>query len=478
MMAASRTRRKAAPRRWHVAPPPEPSAAAAAEELRRALRVSAVCARILVRRGYTQTGDAKAFLSRNLDLLHEPHLLPDMDRAVARIAEAVEKNQKVVLFGDYDADGLTATALLDRFFGLVKSREHTGVQVESLVPERKHGYGLSAEAATAIKHHKPDLLITLDNGISAHGPLDTLAHAGTECIVVDHHHIGANLPRAVAVINPKRRDGGCNYPFTDLCGAGIAFKLAWALAVHFSHNRTVTKEFRAFLLDAVALAGIGTLADVVPLVGENRVLAHQGLLALQRTRAPGLRALMGLCAIRGTPRVSDVTFRIAPRLNAAGRCGEVTAALELLLTADPARADDLATLLDGYNAERQDIESRILEEARQQALDVLERKPDCCAFVLESADWHDGVIGIVASRIVEEFHRPALLLSVDRGSKVARGSGRSIRGLRGTGNAERSGCGPVQGPGGVGAVRHREPAAAAGGVWRFDQQSAAVDGQG
>lgn len=421
------SRRKAVPSRWRM-PPRDDAQEAAAVSLARALQLSPLCARLLARRGYDSAEKAGDFLSRRMDLLHAPELLPDMAPAVARIAEAVEKGQKLVLFGDYDVDGLAATALLERFLRVVKAGAPGGFQVEAFVPARKDGYGLNAAAVAAIRRRQPDVLITLDNGVSAHQCLEDLAQAGIDCIVVDHHHIGADVPKARAVINPKRRDGQ-SYPFDELCGAGIAFKLAWALAVHFSHDKKVTPEFRAFLLDAVALAGAATVADVVPLVGENRVLAHHGLLALGRTPMPGLRALLARCNVKGAPKAHEVAFRLAPRLNAAGRCGEVAEALELLLTEDPARAATLAAALDGYNSQRQQIEDQILEEARAQALAALAQRPDCRALVLDSPTWHQGVIGIVAARIVEEFSRPALLLTVDGASQVARGSGRSVKGV-------------------------------------------------
>ncbi len=423
---ASTAKPTAAPARWQFAAPVGVDAAAI-DALARALKLSPIVARLLVRRGVENAEQAEKFLSRRFDLLHDPALLPDIVPAVARIARAVEKGERIVLFGDYDADGITATALLARFFALLKQQSRYAFHVDARVPERKHGYGLSPEAVESIRARKPELLITLDNGISAHDALDKLAESGIDCIVVDHHHVHGELPRAVAVINPKRRDS--NYPFNELCGAGIAFKLAWALAVHFSQNKKVTPEFRTFLLDAIALAGMGTIADIVPLTDENRVLAHQGLLALNRTRSPGLCALIETAQLKGPVKASDVGFRLAPRLNAAGRCGEVSEALELLLTDDPIRAAELAAMLDRYNAERQDIQTRIAEEARHQALKLLEKGPERRALVLDSADWHHGVIGIVASRIVEEFHRPALLLAIDAETKLARGSGRSIRGL-------------------------------------------------
>ena len=427
-VARSSRRRKAAPGRWEM-PAADASAAALAERLASALDLNPSCARILVRRGIASLDDASHFLLRRMDTLHDPARLPDIQAAVARIAEAVEKKQHIVLFGDYDVDGITSTALLTRFFRVLSQKLHTEIRVTPCVPERRDGYGLSANAAQRIAALEPGLLITLDNGISSSAVIADFKSRGIDCIVVDHHHIGEGLPAAVASINPRRRDGGCDYPFTELCGAGVTFKLAWALAVHFSHNVRVTPEFRTFLLDAQALVAFGTLADVVPLTGENRILAYHGLVALERTRMPGLKALLKVSSIAGRPAPRDVSFRIAPRINAAGRCGHADEGLAILLTDDEAQAQELAARLDGYNSTRQGIEEQILGDARRQAQEQLQALPDCRAFVLHSPGWDVGVIGIVASRIVEEFHRPAILLAVNPETNSAHGSGRSIRKL-------------------------------------------------
>jgi single-stranded-DNA-specific exonuclease len=422
---AETIRRNSAVRRWIFPESAVPERQAA--ELARTLRISPVLARLLLRRGFDTPDAADAFLTRNLMQLNDPATLPDIDAAVKRVQRAVEKGERILLFGDYDADGLTATALMGRFFRTLKEFTRGNFTVECRVPQRAHGYGLSPESVALLLEWKPDLLITLDNGISAHDALDAFAQRGIDCIVVDHHHVGETLPRAVAVVNPKRRDSA--YPFDDLCGAGIAFKFAWALAVAFSKSRKAAPELRHFLLDALALAGIGTIADVVPLVRENRVIAHQSLVALGRSQWPGLKALLRNAAVEGLPRCSDVGFRIGPRLNAAGRCGDVAEALELLLTDDAARADALAAKMEQYNTERQGIEQAILEDARRQALLALQADAGLAGLVLSSDGWHPGVIGIVASRIVEEFYRPTLMLSVDGASGLARGSGRSISGF-------------------------------------------------
>ncbi|MFH0940169.1 MAG: single-stranded-DNA-specific exonuclease RecJ [Planctomycetota bacterium] len=430
-MAASTTtgRRRYQSRRWDIALAPHDSEKSLIDGLAAELRVSNVCARILYRRGYRNAASTNFFFSRKMDLLHDPHLLPDIAKAVARIAEAVEKQQKVLLFGDYDVDGIAATILLARFLRLLRRQRNSQFEIDALVPERRHGYGLNAEALRNILQRKPDLLILLDNGINSQSAVAQLAKAGIDCIIVDHHQLGETLPNAVAVINPRRKDNGCQYPFEELCAAGLTFKLVWALAVHFSQNKKVSADFKAFLLDAFALAGAATLADVVPLIGENRVLTHHGLTALARTRSPGLRALIVNAQLSDPLSTTDVTFRIAPRLNAAGRCGQAAEALELLLTDDPDRVAALAALLEGYNTTRQNLENKILQEARQQALLTLKETPNCRSLVLDSADWNIGIIGIVASRIVEEFGRPTLLLCSDKKKGIAQGSGRSIKKL-------------------------------------------------
>ena len=430
--------RPTAHRRWEFAPRSTDDAAIRA--LASGLKISEISARILFNRGFTSAPAAEGFLSRRMDLLHDPAKLPDIEKAVARIAEAIEKKQRIVLFGDYDADGVTATALLARFFNFLNGKPPLRVAFDAMVPERKNGYGLGAQAVQDVLARKPALLITLDNGISAVEAIDALNAAGVDCIVVDHHLPGDTLPRAVAVINPKRTDAGNSYPFSELCGAGVTFKLVWALAVHFSQNKKVTPDFRQFLIEAMALAAIGTVADVVPLIDENRVLVHHGLKMLLSTTQPGLRALLEISRLipgrsdkfakeKTAISPGDVGFRLGPRINAAGRCGSAADALELLLTNDPARAAELAQKLEAFNGERQKIEEGIIAEARAQAQETLAARPLCCGFVLGSDGWHQGVIGIAASRIVEEFYRPVLLLAINRESGVAHGSGRSIRNL-------------------------------------------------
>ncbi|HYF50221.1 MAG TPA: single-stranded-DNA-specific exonuclease RecJ, partial [Planctomycetota bacterium] len=411
---------------WAFATALDAEQSRAAALLAQALRCSPAIARILVRRGYTTPQEVHVFRQRRMDSLLDPDLLPDMALAVARIAEAIEKKQSILLFGDYDVDGISATALLARFLKLVQQRK-PGFKVTARVPERRHGYGLSPEAVRQIRELKPDLVVTLDNGSTSHAAVDALNADGIDSVIVDHHTLEAKLPAAHAVINPKREDS--TYGFRELCGAALSFKLAWALAKHFSHDRRVTPEFKAFLLDAMALAATGTIADVVPLRGENRVLAWHGLDALSKTKLPGLRALMQVAQIEGLPTATDISFRIGPRINAAGRCADAAHALDLLLTDDPQRATELAARLNDCNTERQAIESRMLEEARAQAQARIANDPQCRGLVLHSKEWQHGLVGIVAARMVEEFNRPSLLLALNAETGVAQGSGRSIRGL-------------------------------------------------
>jgi single-stranded-DNA-specific exonuclease len=391
--------------------------------LRHALKLTAPVARVLVRRGYSRPDDAERFLAKRLSDLRDPFLLPDMGAAASRLAEAVRRRERVVLFGDYDVDGLSSTALMADFLSLA------GGAVTAMVPERNEGgYGLTEAAVQRIFAAEPKLVVTLDNGIGAHAAVKKIKAAGVGCVIVDHHHVGAaGLPCADAVVNPWRTDAGG--PFPEFCAAGLAFKLAWATAQELSQAKRVTPEFRAFLLRAAALAGLGTIADVAPLADENRILAALGLQSLRTIMAPGLRALMDVCKVRGEPTAHDVAFRLGPRLNASGRIGQAADALRLLLTKDAAEAKVLAEKLDRLNQERRTLENRVFREAVAKAHNQLRAPNAAPLFCLADADWHAGVIGIVASRLTETFHRPTVLLTTDDKTGLARGSGRSIPGF-------------------------------------------------
>lgn len=363
---------------------------------------------LLATRGYTTALQVDEFLHAELSQLPDPYLLPDMAAAVAAVEETLASGGKIRIFGDYDADGITATALLCRALGGL------GGVVDWYIPHRvDDGYGLNSEALDLAHADGVALGITVDNGIMAHEPLAHARELGLKMIVTDHHEPGDTLPPAVAVLNPKRADSV--YPSRELAGVGVAFTLLRALCAGRGLPPTVAARF----LDLVT---VGTVADVVPLVGENRMLVRHGLPMLTpQSKKLGMGALLRAVGITKATSSGDVGFQIGPRLNAAGRIAFAGEALNLLLTKDATEAEALAAQLCAHNAERQEEEKRVLESALAQvALCNLSREK---ALVLASPDWHPGVIGIVASRIVERFNRPCALISLADG--VGKGSARA-----------------------------------------------------
>ncbi len=397
---------------WRVTPCDQ----AEARQLASRLGLSAVVARLLINRGYRGVEEASRFLRPSLDHLEDPETLDGVREAVDRISTAIARKEKILLYGDYDVDGMTSVALLHHFFSLLPAK------ISCFLPRRlDEGYGLNADVLKKFKKEGGSLVVTTDCGINAHNEATLAARIGLDLIITDHHEPDGALPQAVAVINPKKR--GCRYPYRDLAGVGVAFKLAWGLAKHFSGQKRVTQEFRDFLLNAIGLVALGTVADVVPLTGENRVFVRYGLDALCNTRLPGIRALMSTVGITDTLTARDVAFRLAPRLNATGRLNEPLAGLEILTTASFGRAVELARDLDSKNRYRQAIERKIHSSAREKLMgsfDPLRQR----VIVLADRDWHVGVLGIVASRLAEEYYRPTILLNID--GDVARGSARSI----------------------------------------------------
>ncbi|MBI4618001.1 MAG: single-stranded-DNA-specific exonuclease RecJ [Planctomycetes bacterium] len=389
----------------------------ASHELGRRLGVSSVTAQILLNRGLGDPDEAARFLAPDLLSLGEPEEMAGMVAAAERIHRAVSSRERIVVFGDYDVDGVSASSIL------VSLLSRLGATVESYLPDRAtEGYGLSRAAVERIATKGASLVVTVDCGIRSVAEAERAAELGLDLVVTDHHIPGPELPRAFAVVNPRRPD--CPYPFKHLCGAGIAFKLAWALARRVSGKARVDPELRDFLVEALTFAAVATIADVLPLVGENRVIAAFGLKRLARPANPGLAALVEIAGIgrNGPPTAQDVGFGIAPRINAAGRMGHASRALELFLTTDPARAREIAVELDRANRERQREERGIFEEAIERiAPGDLERER---AIVLASETWHRGVIGIVAGRLAERFRRPVVLVALSDG--LGRGSARSI----------------------------------------------------
>jgi len=396
-------------RRWQVEPAPDPAQAAG---LARELGVPLPFAALLVQRGFSGREAARRFLRPRREHLHDPALLPDLAVAVDRLAAAARRGETVFVHGDYDVDGQCATAVLTRLL------RRLGGAVVPYVPHRlRDGYDLSESGVRAAAAAGASVLVTLDCGTTAIEAVRLARTSGMEVIVVDHHLPGPQLPEALALVNPRRPDS--RYPFADLCGAGLAWKLALALAAGAGLAEGVPWR----LLDLVALA---TVADLVPLCGENRVLVRLGLKLMGETRWPGLRALAAEAGLAGKPlRAGHLGFALGPRLNAAGRVGEAMDGLRLLLTDDIGEAVQLAGQLDRLNAERQALDQRTLEEALEQ----LERECDPgrdVGVVLANERWHAGVVGIVASRIQERIGRPVFLVALE--GATGKGSGRSVAG--------------------------------------------------
>ena len=369
-------------------------------------------AQVLLNRGLTDGDGARRFLSPEWAHLHEPLGMRGMREAVERIRAAVAAGEPILVYGDYDVDGITSTFLM------VSTLREIGARVSQRIPHRTiDGYGLSVAAVEEAAARDIRLIITGDSGIGAIEPIARARALGVDVVVTDHHEPGSRLPEDCAVINPRQSE--CSYPYKSLAGVGVAFKLAVALLD--SYGRAGLAES---FLDVVAL---GTIADAVPLAGENRVLACLGLERLSRTERPGLRALIEICGLTGR-RITggQVAFQLAPRMNAAGRMGSAQPALDLLFAPHEDEARAIAMGLDDDNTRRREQDDLMEREASAEVEDRL-GWPDCGAIVLWKENWHQGVLGIVASRLVERFHRPALLLSLN--GPVARGSGRSVPGI-------------------------------------------------
>lgn len=364
---------------------------------------------LLARRGVTDRADAEAFLHPSLEQLHDPRLLAGLDAAVRRLLAAREAREKVVLVGDYDADGVSGAAILVAVFSAC------GLVVEPILPHRmRDGYGFQPIHADRARDLGARVVVTVDCGTTSHEAAAAALAGGIDVIVCDHHLPGDPLPAEVIQINPRQES--CSYPFDELAGAGLALKLACGLAA--AAGRDVDPRL------LVRVACLGTIADLVPLRGENRAIAAVGLRELGRTRAPGLRALIDVANVHPPLKADDVGFRLGPRLNAPGRLDSAEKALELLLCRDPEKARALAGELDGWNRQRQEAERQVADEARAAAH---ARDPLPPIVVAWSAEWHRGVVGVAAGRLARELNRPVVLLATD--GELATGSGRSIEGI-------------------------------------------------
>ncbi|MDI6852010.1 MAG: single-stranded-DNA-specific exonuclease RecJ [Deltaproteobacteria bacterium] len=375
-------------------------------------------ARLLLNRGLAEAEDILAFLAPELSRLSSPFDLPDLQKASARLARAVKNREPLIIYGDYDADGLTATCLLYQFF------QELGVPCTAYVPDRlTEGYGLNVAALEALAPHGR-LLVTVDCGVSDAAEVARAGDLGLEVIVTDHHELPTELPAALAVVNPKRNLE--DSPFAELAGVGVALLLALGVRAELREAGWFASHPEPNLRSYLDLVALGTAADVVPVVGENRILVRQGLHVMEETRRPGLMALKEVVGLENR-HVSfrDLVFRLAPRLNAAGRLGQARGALALLLAADMAQARTQARYLHQLNRQRQGLEEDVLRQAA--ALISKQGLGNRPVLVLAQEGWHPGVLGIVAARLAEDYHKPVALVSLKDGQ--GRGSARSIEGF-------------------------------------------------
>lgn len=412
-----------------------PADPAIAAELARVLGTSGTVGTILAARGLRADDEeailaARRFLQPKLTDLHEPAGIPGLLPAATRLAKAIADGERIAIYGDYDVDGITATAILWHAFTLLGAADGS---LLTYIPHRvDEGYGLNIDAIDKLADEGARVIVSVDCGITAVEQAKRARERGVHLIITDHHEwraaeAGPMLPNAFALVHP-RLPGHPPYGNPDLTGAGVAFKLAWEVGKQVSGKDRVSDEMRGFLVEAMALAALGTIADVAPLLGENRVLARYGLGGLKHTKLRGLRALIESAGLNGKEIDSyHVGFLLGPRLNASGRMGHAELAVEMLTTAGPGRAREIADYLEGQNRQRQATERSIVDAAVEQVHDRGWDSPEWPAIVVDGEGWHVGVVGIVASRLVDRFHKPAVVLATDNGSSG--GSARSVMGF-------------------------------------------------
>ena len=395
-------------KRWVLQSP----AGVAAHDLTRSLKVHPILAQLLAARGFEDVDTARRFLDPSLDHCHDPFLLPDMERAVERLAQAIRAGERILVHGDYDVDGICSASLLTRVLRALNAN------VECFVPHRlRDGYDLQLETVRRVAAEGIQVIVTVDCGILAYEAADAARALGIDLIVTDHHEPRDPLPDAYAVVNPKRP--GSRYPCADICGTAVAYKVAFALVRHLGLPES---NFRTNYLDLVALA---TAADCMPLTDENRVFVKYGLQTLKATKKVGLKALMQMANVQpATLNARSLGFSLGPRLNAVGRIDAAEHGLQLLLTSDAVEAERLAARLEECNRERQAEQERIFSDALRQAGHYVDDR----ILVLAGQNWHSGIVGIVASKIVEALCRPAIVVAIDAEEGLARGSARSVEG--------------------------------------------------
>lgn len=392
---------------------PEPEKEEAASVLQQELGIPEKIARLLSLRGIDTYDKAKSFFRPTLELLHDPFLMKDMDKATERLAKAIRGGEKIIVYGDYDVDGTTATSILYTFL------KDFGVNVDYYIPHRfKEGYGINIEGIEYAVRENAKLIVSVDCGITAIEETKIAREKGIDLIICDHHNVGDQIPDAVAVLDPKRED--CEYPFDGLSGAGVGFKLVQGTIQKLGLGKQLALQF----LDLVA---ISTASDIVPLIDENRVLMREGLKRINTEPRVGIKALLDLIQMNaGSISTSSIVFSIGPRINAAGRMGDASKAVRLLISETPGEARACAHELESINIQRRDKDSQTMEQAMSM-VDKDYNLEKVSSMVLHDPDWHLGVIGIVASRLVDTFYRPAIMLSTVDGK--IKGSARSIKGF-------------------------------------------------
>ena len=371
-------------------------------------KISSLLASILIHKNITTDEKVSKFLHPTRMDFYDPFLLPDMEKAVDRINKAVENKENITIYGDYDVDGITSITLLKNFFA------NSNIDVKTYIPNRlEEGYGLNKDAIREISYSDTSLIITVDCGITGIEEIEYAKQIGIDVIVTDHHEPGEEIPDCIAVVDAKRKDS--KYPFNQLAGCGIAFKLMQALAIRW---KLPEKEYLKFL----DIAAIGTISDIVPLVDENRVIAKLGLMLVERTNNIGLKTLIDLCGFKKIDSTM-VSFGLSPRINACGRLGHADEALELFLASDKNTTTKLAKKMNEYNAARQQVERKIYDEAVEEII----KEKDKPVIVLGKEGWHHGVAGIVSSKITDEYFKPSILICFE--GDEGKGSGRSIPGF-------------------------------------------------
>lgn len=436
------------------------------DEITRSLRISPIVSHVLINRGVTDVGSAKKFLRPQLSFLRDPSLLPDIEKSAKRIIEAITNGEKITVYGDYDVDGISATALMVQCLKVLSqltanrkslSCRQEKSEISYYIPDRlEEGYGLNMKAIEMLGRTGTKVIITVDCGSNSFAEAEAAKENGIDLIVTDHHEpsypessqpntagsvtetllLRSSNPQgngrtgrqkqhntsAFGVINPKLLTS--SYPFRELSGVGVAFMLAWALGKKFSNTEKVVSEFKEFLVNAMGFVALGTIADVVPLKSENRILAKYGLNSLQYAKQPGINALKEVAGLKDRPIDSrDVGFCLGPRINAAGRIGNPKMGVEMLTARSPGRAKEIALYLEKENKKRRKIQNDIFTSAKRKIMNEMDVESEMVIIVADDT-WHPGVIGIVASRLVGEYYKPVILISTE--DEVGHGSARSI----------------------------------------------------